>query len=105
MREAYRAPARFARGLQRRDDHDGANAATCCSPDRFTTAASHLRARRPDSDLPDPSQRVPNVICRIDRLSRLPMEFSKLVEVFDRNGGTLVFVTHSFNTAALMARL
>ena len=38
------------------------------------------------------------VVCKIDRLSRSLMDFSKLVEVFDRNGVTFVSVTQSFNT-------
>ena len=38
------------------------------------------------------------VVYKIDRLSRALMDFSKLVEVFDRNGVTFVSVTQSFNT-------
>ena len=38
------------------------------------------------------------VVYKIDRLSRSLMDFSKLVEVFDRNGVTFVSVTQSFNT-------
>ncbi len=33
------------------------------------------------------------------------MDFSKLVEVFDRNGVTFVSVTQSFNTTTSMGRL
>ncbi|WP_211101406.1 hypothetical protein [Niveispirillum sp. SYP-B3756] len=35
----------------------------------------------------------------IDKLNRALMGFSRLVEVFDRNGVTFVFVPQSFNTA------
>lgn len=45
------------------------------------------------------------VVYKIDRLSRLLMDFSKLVEVFDRNGVTFVSVTQSFNTTTSMGRL
>ncbi|SFJ17959.1 recombinase family protein [Aerobium aerolatum] len=45
------------------------------------------------------------VVYKIDRLSRSLMDFSKLVEVFDRNGVTFVSVTQSFNTTTLMGRL
>lgn len=38
------------------------------------------------------------VVYKIDRLSRSLMDFSKLVEVFDRNDVTFVSVTQSFNT-------
>ncbi len=38
------------------------------------------------------------VVYKIDRLSRSLMDFSKLVEVFDRNSVTFVSVTQSFNT-------
>ena len=38
------------------------------------------------------------VVYKIDRLSRSLMDFSKLVEVFDRNAVTFVSVTQSFNT-------
>jgi site-specific DNA recombinase len=41
----------------------------------------------------------------IDRLSRAVMDFSKLYEVFDRNGVTFVSVTQSFNTTTSMGRL
>ena len=43
------------------------------------------------------------VVYKIDRLSRSLMDFSKLVEVFDRNGVTFVSVTQSFNTTTSMA--
>ena len=45
------------------------------------------------------------VVYKIDRLSRSPMDFSKLVEVFDRNGVTFVSLTQSFNTTLSMGRL
>ena len=49
---------------------------------------------------------VDNVIVyKIDRLSRSLMDFSKLVEVFDRHGVTFVSVTQSFNTTTSMGRL
>src|SRR5436309_1806016 len=40
------------------------------------------------------------VVYKIDRLSRALMDFSKLVEVFDRNNVTFVSVTQSFNTTS-----
>ncbi|MGB6537616.1 MAG: recombinase family protein [Xanthobacteraceae bacterium] len=45
------------------------------------------------------------VVYKIDRLSRALMDFSKLVEVFDRNTVTFVSVTQSFNTTTSMGRL
>jgi site-specific DNA recombinase len=45
------------------------------------------------------------VVYKIDRLSRSLMDFSKLVEVFDRNVVTFVSVTQSFNTTTSMGRL
>src|ERR1700735_1346560 len=45
------------------------------------------------------------VVYKIDRLSRAPMDFAKLVEVFDRNEVTFVSVTQSFNTTTSMGRL
>ncbi len=42
---------------------------------------------------------------KIDRLSRALMDFSKLVEVFDRHAVTFVSVTQSFNTTTSMGRL
>ncbi|WP_372922435.1 recombinase family protein [Roseovarius sp.] len=45
------------------------------------------------------------VVYKIDRLSRALMDFSKLVEIFDRNGVTFVSVTQSFNTTTSMGRL
>jgi hypothetical protein len=45
------------------------------------------------------------VVYKIDRLSRALMDFSKLVEVFDRNSVTFVSITQSFNTTTSMGRL
>jgi site-specific DNA recombinase len=45
------------------------------------------------------------VVYKIDRLSRSLMDFSKLVEVFDRTAVTFVSVTQSFNTTTSMGRL
>ncbi len=45
------------------------------------------------------------VVYKIDRLSRALMDFTKLVEVFDRNNVTFVSVTQSFNTTTSMGRL
>jgi site-specific DNA recombinase len=42
---------------------------------------------------------------KIDRLSRSLMDFSQLVEVFERNNVTFVSVTQSFNTTTSMGRL
>ena len=45
------------------------------------------------------------VVYKIDRLSRSLMDFTKLVEVFDRRSVTFVSVTQSFNTTNSMGRL
>ncbi|MEP6604534.1 MAG: recombinase family protein [Nitrosospira sp.] len=45
------------------------------------------------------------VVHKIDRLSRSLMDFSKLVEVFDRHKVTFVSVTQSFNTTTSMGKL
>ena len=45
------------------------------------------------------------VVYKIDRLSRSLMDFSKLVEVFDRSAVTFVSVTQAFNTTTSMGRL
>ncbi|MTH59997.1 recombinase family protein [Paracoccus litorisediminis] len=45
------------------------------------------------------------VVYKIDRLSRSLTDFSKLVEVFDRNNVTFISVTQSFNTTTSMGRL
>src|SRR5687767_2959790 len=42
------------------------------------------------------------VVYKIDRLSRSLMDFSKLVEVFERRGASFVSVTQSFNTNTSM---
>lgn len=45
------------------------------------------------------------VVYKIDRLSRALLDFSRLVEVFDRHEVTFVSVTQSFNTTTSMGRL
>src|SRR4030081_764302 len=45
------------------------------------------------------------VVYKIDRLSRSLMDFSRLVEVFDRQDVTFVSVTQAFNTTTSMGRL
>src|SRR6266576_5220717 len=45
------------------------------------------------------------VVYKIDRLSRSLMDFSRLVEVFDRQNVTFVSVTQQFNTTTSMGRL
>jgi len=45
------------------------------------------------------------VVYKIDRLSRSLMDFTRLVEVFDRISVTFVSVTQSFNTTTSMGRL
>jgi site-specific DNA recombinase len=45
------------------------------------------------------------VVYKIDRLSRSLMDFTRLVEAFDRNNVTFVSVTQSFNTTTSMGRL
>ena len=45
------------------------------------------------------------VVYKIDRLSRSLLDFSKLVELFDRKSVTFVSVTQSFNTTTSMGRL
>jgi site-specific DNA recombinase len=45
------------------------------------------------------------VVYKIDRLTRALMDFSKLVEVFEKHGVTFVSVTQSFNTTTSMGRL
>src|SRR3979490_3169203 len=45
------------------------------------------------------------VVYKIDRLSRSLMDFSRLVEVFDKHEVTFVSVTQSFNTTTSMGRL
>jgi DNA invertase Pin-like site-specific DNA recombinase len=45
------------------------------------------------------------VVYKIDRLSRSLVDFTRLVDVFDRHGVTFVSVTQSFNTTSSMGRL
>jgi site-specific DNA recombinase len=45
------------------------------------------------------------VVYKIDRLSRSLMDFSRLVELFDKHQVTFVSVTQSFNTTTSMGRL
>ena len=45
------------------------------------------------------------VVYKIDRLSRSLMDFSKLVEIFDRHSVTFVSVTQAFSTVTSMGRL
>jgi site-specific DNA recombinase len=45
------------------------------------------------------------VAYKIDRLTRALMDFSKLVDLFDKHGVTFVSVTQSFNTTTSMGRL
>jgi DNA invertase Pin-like site-specific DNA recombinase len=45
------------------------------------------------------------VVYKIDRLSRSLMDFTRLVELFDRKSVTFVSVTQSFNTTTSMGRL
>ena len=45
------------------------------------------------------------VVYKIDRLFRSLMDFTRLVEIFDRHGVTFVSVTQSFNTTTSMGRL
>jgi site-specific DNA recombinase len=45
------------------------------------------------------------VVYKVDRLTRSLMDFSKLVETFDKAGTSFVSVTQSFNTTTSMRRL
>ena len=45
------------------------------------------------------------VVYKVDRLSRSLMDFSKIIESFDRHGVSFVSVTQQFNTATSMGRL
>ncbi len=45
------------------------------------------------------------VVYKVDRLTRSLMDFSKLVETFDKAGTSFVSVTQSFNTTSSMGRL
>jgi DNA invertase Pin-like site-specific DNA recombinase len=45
------------------------------------------------------------VVYKVDRLTRSLMDFSKIVEIFDRQGVSFVSVTQQFNTTTSMGRL
>lgn len=45
------------------------------------------------------------VVYKVDRLSRSLLDFTKIVETFDRHGVSFVSVTQAFNTATSMGRL
>ena len=45
------------------------------------------------------------IVYKIDRLSRSLLDFTKIVDLFDRHNVTFVSVTQSFNTASSMGRL
>lgn len=45
------------------------------------------------------------VVYKIDRLTRSLMDFSKMIEVFERHGVSFVSVTQQFNTTNSMGRL
>src|SRR3954451_4399874 len=45
------------------------------------------------------------VVYKVDRLTRSLLDFSKLVEAFDKAGVSFVSVTQSFNTTSSMGRL
>jgi site-specific DNA recombinase len=45
------------------------------------------------------------VVYKVDRLSRSLLDFSRIIEVFDRHGAAFVSVTQQFNTATSMGRL
>jgi site-specific DNA recombinase len=45
------------------------------------------------------------VVYKVDRLTRALMDFSKIVELFDRHGVSFVAVTQQFNTTTSMGRL
>jgi len=45
------------------------------------------------------------VVYKVDRLTRSLLDFSKLVEAFDKAGASFVSVTQSFNTTTSMGRL
>lgn len=45
------------------------------------------------------------VVYKMDRLTRALFDFSKLVEIFDKQGVTFVSVTENFNTTTSMGRL
>ena len=45
------------------------------------------------------------VVYKVDRLSRSLLDFSRIMEAFDRHGVSFVSVTQAFNTASSMGRL
>ena len=45
------------------------------------------------------------VVYKVDRLSRSLLDFSRIIEVFDRHGVSFVSVTQQFNTTTSMGRL
>ena len=45
------------------------------------------------------------VVYKVDRLTRSLTDFSRIVDIFDRNGVSFVSVTQSFNTTTSMGRL
>ena len=45
------------------------------------------------------------VVYKINRLTRRLVDFSKMVEVFERHGVSFVSVTQQFNTTTSMGRL
>ncbi|MBF0613107.1 MAG: recombinase family protein, partial [Magnetococcales bacterium] len=50
--------------------------------------------------------KVDCIVCyKLDRLTRSLLDFSKLVEIFDRRSVTFVSITQSFNTTTSMGRL
>ena len=45
------------------------------------------------------------VVCKIDRLTRSLMDFSKIVEILDKHNASFVSITQHFNTTTSMGRL
>ncbi len=45
------------------------------------------------------------VVYKVDRLTRSPSDFAKIVEVFDAHGVSFVSITQAFNTTTSMGRL
>ena len=45
------------------------------------------------------------IVYKIDRLTRSPADFAKIVDILDAGGASFVSVTQSFNTATSMGRL
>src|SRR5437588_9894752 len=45
------------------------------------------------------------VVYKVDRLTRAPSDFAKLVDIFDRCGVSFVSITQQFNTTTSMGRL